>query len=270
MLLVGVAIGFAVMLLVLVGRRWSRRTRAPSEALPDDIPAGGRRSETQEPTPELLAAWIQFLKEDLAGAANALNNRLNVIAHLADEVATTSPAREHQVGARQILTEVQRAAKITHGLLRRVTALAPSEVPASYLELERAPTVRPAHLLIVEADQANRTVMTKLFSKLGHRVTAVSDGFEAFDLVQRTRVDCIVCELHLPSVGGRTLFEQIAELIPPLSRRFVFATGDFTRPSSRDFLEHSGCPIVAKPYSVEELLAAVSRVLSSVPVAGDG
>lgn len=257
------------MLLVVVVRGRSRKTRAPSHGLQDDSAAEAGPRETEEPPRELLAAWVEFLKDDLAGAANALNNRLNVIGQLAADMATTSPAREHQAEAQQILTEVQRAAKITHGLLRRVTGLAPGEVPAAYGKLERSPPSRPAHLLIVEADAANRAVMTKLFMKLGHRVTAVSDGFEAFYLLQTTTVDCIVCELHLPSVGGRTLFEQVAELTPPLSRRFVFATGDFTRPSSRDFLEESGCPIVAKPYRVEELLGAVSSVLSSLPVTGD-
>jgi DNA-binding response OmpR family regulator len=49
--------------------------------------------------------------------------------------------------------------------------------------------------------------------------------------------------------------------MPNLVRRFVFVTGDFTTPDSRAFLERTGQPVVAKPYEVAELLAAVALVL---------
>ncbi len=267
MLLAGFGVGVAVAVLAVAVLRFGGRKEEPTKAGPDDVLSWA--GEQEEPPRELLSAWVEFLKDDLARAANALNNRLNVIARLAENLAEVRLTREEKADAQQILSEVQRAAKITQGLLRRVTGLAPGEVPAAYRELEVSPPARPVHILVVEDDAANRSVITKLFTKLGHRVTAVSDGYEAFHFLQGTRVDCIVCDLHMSSVGGRTLFEQVEELMPPLSRRFVFATGDFTRPSSREFLEQSGCPIVAKPYAVEELLGAVWSVLSKLPVEKD-
>lgn len=224
-------------------------------------PAAGDPSGDGMPPRELLAAWVEFLKDDLARAVNALNNRLNAIAGITDDLMSPAYPPEQNTAAERIRTEVRRAAKITRGLLRRVTAIAPDSVPATYEGLDVSAEVRPARLLVVEDDTSNRTVITKLFKKLGHQVTAVSNGFEAFELLQHQEVDCVICDLRMASLSGRTLFEQVEELLPHLARRFVFVTGDYTRPSSREFLEQSGCPVVAKPYAAEQLLAAVSGVL---------
>ncbi len=268
MLLVGgTALGAAVTLLTVAVVTALRRRHPPAERV------HGFESEEQQVGTgvrlprELQAAWVEFLREDLARAVNALNNRLNVIASLAEDLRGAGIPAEEQAQAEQIQTEVRRAAKITRGLLRRVTPDAPNTVPAAFESLAVSRSMRPAHLLIVEDDPANRSVMTKLFTKLGHRVSAVSNGFEAFELLERTPMDCIICDLRMPSVSGRTLYEQVEKLLPNLSPRFVFVTGDFTRPASREFLDVAGCPVIAKPYETAELLEAVSQVLIKTAVA---
>jgi hypothetical protein len=42
----------------------------------------------------------------------------------------------------------------------------------------------------------------------------------------------------------------------------VFVTGDYTRDATREFLQRTGQPVLGKPYEVEELVAAVARVLA--------
>ncbi len=253
--------------LVALSRKRKPRLIAERSEAPSNGAVVPATQSTEEPPRELLAAWIEFLKDDLARAVNALNNRLNVIAQLGDSFTGPGFTKQQNERATQIRREVRRAAKITRGLLRRVSALAPDTLPDVLVGAEDAARTASAHLLVVEDDAANRTVISKLFTKLGHRVTAVSDGFEAYALLQRDPVDCIICDFRMPSVSGRTLFEQVEELMPQLVRRFVFVTGDFTRPSSRKFLDRLGAPVVAKPYAAEELVAAVDAVLSRTSVA---
>ena len=208
---------------------------------------------------ELLAAWMQFLKDDLTEAVSALHNRLTVISVVAsmDSPNLTAEQRED---LKRIRAEAERAAKITVGLLRRVHAGAPDTIPTVYKDYDGRTSGR-AHLLIVEADEANRTVMYKLFDRLGHRVTTVTNGLDAFEVLRQGGVDCVLSDLRLPYVGGRTLFEQVEEKLPHLASRFVFVTGDYTDPEARQFLEHTGQPVIGKPYDVAVLLGVVAEMV---------
>ncbi len=213
---------------------------------------------------ELLAAWLQFLKADLTEAVNALNNRLNVINALTrmDDRNLTSEQRSK---LEQIRIEVDRSARITTGLLRRVSSVAPNTKPPVFDEYDGVPE-RPAHILLVEDDASNRVVIAKLFERLGHRVLPVTNGLDAYDALRHEQIDCVVCDLRLPYTGGRTLFEQIERDMPHIASRFVFVTGDYTDPESRLFLEQTGQPFIGKPYEVEVLLGAVAKTLQQVGV----
>ncbi|MFQ5703754.1 MAG: response regulator [Gemmatimonadales bacterium] len=219
------------------------------------------------PGRELLSAWVQFLRSEIAEAANAMHNRLNVIAAAAEmDQGNLSEPQRHALS--QIKVEVTRAAKISRGLMRRVTSMAPDSVPPALYEYEGEPMER-ARILVVEDDEANRSVMTRLFQSLGHDVIPVSDGRDAFQVLERDSVDCIISDIRLPYMGGRTLFEQVEEQLPQLTRKFIFVTGDYTRPESREFLERTGQPLIGKPYELNSLLGAVAETLKRRHVAGD-
>jgi hypothetical protein len=41
----------------------------------------------------------------------------------------------------------------------------------------------------------------------------------------------------------------------------LLLTGDTNHPRSREFIERSGCVLLEKPFEIEDLLAAVRRVI---------
>ncbi len=216
---------------------------------------------------DVLRAWVDFLRDDVATSVNALNNRLNAILDLVrqlEEGKGTEADRREVFGT--IHDEVRRAAEVTSRLLRRTDAMAPEGVP-KMLEPFAEANAPPAHVLVVEDDADNRSAITRLLYRLGHRVTACANGVEAMAVLELGPVDCIISDLRMPALGGRSLYEQVEERMPNLARRFVFVTGDYTLPESRAFLERSGQPVVAKPYEVAELLGAVAGVLRRARVA---
>jgi CheY-like chemotaxis protein len=220
-------------------------------------------SESEEPPREVLAAWVQFLRGDITEAVNALNNRLNVIgAHASMEEQNLTDEQKHLL--EQIRLEVGKAAKITAGLLRKVTAMAPDTAPAVIHEYDGS-SLETANILLVEDDDANRAVIRKLFERLGHTVTAVTNGLEAYEVLRAGAVDCVISDVRLPFAGGRTLFEQVEQNLPHLASRFVFVTGDYTNPESRAFLDQTGQPVVGKPYELDTLLGAVAAILHKLP-----
>lgn len=209
---------------------------------------------------ELLAAWVQFLKADILEAVNALHNRLNVISHSAVEALSDDLTPEQKRAIDRIRSEGERATNITTGLLHRVDLLAPAALPPVVFEYDgsRLPSGR---ILLVDNDEANRNVIGKLLRRLGQQVTAVTDGFDAFSELESAGADCIICDVRLPYLDGRTLFEQVEHQLPHLASRFVFVTGDYTNPATLGFLERTGQPYIGKPYELESLLGSVAAIL---------
>ncbi len=219
----------------------------------------------EEPEHELVEAWVQFLRDHVTRAVNDLNNRLNAIVGLAQELEDQNFNDAQREGVSRMQGEVRGATEITGSLLNRVTSEAPEVAPPAWNLLRDRPA-RPGRILVVEDDESNRTVMTRLFRKLGHQVIAVSSGYEAFEVIQDGQLDCIISDLRMPTLGGKTLFEQVENRKPDMASRFVFVTGDYTRPESYEFLQQSGRPVVGKPYEIDQLLAAVATVFGEMGV----
>ena len=217
---------------------------------------------------EVLRASLQFLRDDLAASVNTLNNHLNAILDAARAVGEAEPnlGPDGQARLATIHEEVRRAAAITSRLLHRADATAPEGPPsAAHVPSDARAGAITSHVLVVEDDADNRTAITRLLYRFGHRVTACANGVEAMGILELGPVDCIVSDLRMPALGGRSLYEQVEEQMPNMARRFVFVTGDYTTPESRTFLERAGQPVVAKPYEVADLLSAVAAVLRRGP-----
>jgi CheY-like chemotaxis protein len=113
-------------------------------------------------------------------------------------------------------------------------------------------------ILVVDDDAAHRDALTQLLKRDGHVVDAVGDGLAAMAKLRgRPLFDVVLADLQMPQLGGRGLYEQLAESNPPVARRFVFMTGDRARPETQEFLSACGQPSVMKPYELGELLAAI-------------
>jgi CheY-like chemotaxis protein len=131
----------------------------------------------------------------------------------------------------------------------------------------QAPTLPRLRILVVDDDAVNREAMRMLLEREGHDVVAVEDGLAAAGRLAPTgspptftRFDAVVTDLQMPRLGGRALYEQVAEEQPQLARRFVFVTGDGARADTRTFLEDCGQPAVLKPYELQDLLSAIGAV----------
>jgi len=197
---------------------------------------------------------------DIMEAVNTLHNRLNVISHTVSDAKSQDLAPETRQALERIRSEGERAAKITTGLLHRVYALAPDTIPPVLFDYDGS-KMPSGRILLVESDEGNRSVIVRIFEKLGQQVTAVSNGFEAFASMEDAEPDCIISDVRLPYLDGRTLFEQVEHQKPHLAARFVFVTGDYTNPATVKFLQTTGQPYIGKPYEMETLLGAVAAIL---------
>jgi len=72
----------------------------------------------------------------------------------------------------------------------------------------------------------------------------------------------VVLDYRLPDIRGDALYAYMAAKQPDLSGKAVFLTGDIV-PDVRDALERTGCPVVAKPFELNHLVAIVDEVLAA-------
>jgi two-component system, cell cycle sensor histidine kinase and response regulator CckA len=91
-----------------------------------------------------------------------------------------------------------------------------------------------------------------------HDVTVVARPSEAFALLAANQsFDVILCDLLMPELGGRGVFERLKADWPQLAANVVFMTGGAFTPESREFLSRLPHRVLMKPFSIAELEAAV-------------
>jgi hypothetical protein len=106
----------AVAALVLLGRlvraaerivvRAAAPSAVPAAPLPHQI---GEMAASGKPSKELVAAWVQFLRDEVADSANALNNRLAVIKtlHQRFDASRLTPEQQRDLECAAVLERAE-------------------------------------------------------------------------------------------------------------------------------------------------------------------
>jgi signal transduction histidine kinase/CheY-like chemotaxis protein len=121
-----------------------------------------------------------------------------------------------------------------------------------------------ARVLVVEDEPTVARLISDVLEDEGLHVEALLDGREALERAAEDDYDLVICDMKMPELDGEHFYKSLAASGNPLSRRFLFVTGDIVAAHTHDFLERNQLPNVAKPFRVEELTEKVRRVLSLV------
>ena len=100
-----------------------------------------------------------------------------------------------------------------------------------------------------------------MLERAGYSVTSVENGIAGFAALQQNRFDAIVCDVRLPFLSGRGFYDQVQVDYPEMACRMVFVSGWAKDPSVRQAIQETGRPMVAKPFSMEILAAAVQAAI---------
>jgi CheY-like chemotaxis protein len=81
-------------------------------------------------------------------------------------------------------------------------------------------------LLIVDDEPVTRTLLTQIFSNMGHEVKTAEDGFSALEQIRAEVPDVLLSDLNMPGMSGFELLSVVRRRIPEI---YVIATsGAFT------------------------------------------
>lgn len=114
---------------------------------------------------------------------------------------------------------------------------------------------------MIEDEPAVARLIADVLAEEGHRAEVALDSREGLALIGKQAYGLVLCDLRMPYLSGRSLFQDLQRRKHPLCRRFVFVTGDALSPNTAQFLKTSGVPYLAKPFLIEELKAVVQRAL---------
>lgn len=117
------------------------------------------------------------------------------------------------------------------------------------------PQASAQHVLIVDDDHAIAELLAEVAERIGFIATTVNSGDAAKERVaaRAGRFDAILCDIRMPSGDGPAFYDWLQVQYPKLARRIGFVTGDTLGPFAGRFLARSGCPMLEKPFSLDDV-----------------
>lgn len=119
-------------------------------------------------------------------------------------------------------------------------------------------------VLIVDDDPGITRTLQIALSKAGYDVTEALDGQEALRLWREHGADLVIADLHMPDKNGLEVIMELRAFSPSTP---VIAISDGGRTKQMGLLGDAkllgAVRTVPKPFTLEEMLAAVAQELSS-------
>jgi two-component system cell cycle sensor histidine kinase/response regulator CckA len=132
--------------------------------------------------------------------------------------------------------------------------------PVKPVEAPRHP--RRATVLVVDDELALVTSLHRMLSGRGYDVLRAGSGEEAIRVITRNPVpvQVVLTDLKMPGLSGRDLFDAISEVSP--SARILVMSG-YAPDDLRELIEERQMPFLAKPFALDDLVAAIERALAT-------
>ena len=195
----------------------------------------------------------------------------DVVEHAFDPFFTTKPVGEGTgLGLATVYGIITRSGGHAHfysepGVGTTFVALFPAfDTASAAVGAQPASAVSwEATVLLVEDEQALRTVTRRILEAAGYKVLTASDGAEALAAVgaDGEPVDLLLSDVVMPEMFGPELAQRLQERKPSI--RVLFMSG-FAQPVLGEAMEMGTVDMIEKPFTGPALLARVERALATV------
>jgi len=126
----------------------------------------------------------------------------------------------------------------------------------------------PEHILVVEDDIFLRRLNTQVLERSGYEVDAAADGAAAWKELNTDSYDLLITDNSMPKVSGVELLKKMRAarmVLPVIMATGALPTKEFTR---YPWLQPAAT--LLKPYTGEEILSVVKKVLREAEGSADG
>lgn len=111
---------------------------------------------------------------------------------------------------------------------------------------------------IIEDDPSYSAMMDTILQMEGFDVRIASDGQSGLAMLRENRPDLILCDIMLPDMDGHVVLETLKNERACADIPFIFVTALGGRADVRRGMSNGADDYLPKPFSAEELLAAIT------------
>lgn len=123
------------------------------------------------------------------------------------------------------------------------------------------PSDSPPRILVIEDDDAVRTVLGRTLTHAGFAPVLAAGAAEA-ELLLSDSIAAMVLDFRIPGSRGDLFFYYASSRFPLLRRRTVFLTGD-TSVEVEQMVAHTGCALRHKPFVNASLMGLLRSLVES-------
>ncbi|MBI3587222.1 MAG: response regulator [Ignavibacteriales bacterium] len=117
-------------------------------------------------------------------------------------------------------------------------------------------------ILVVDDEDALRTVLSSELEGEGYKVNTAADGAEAITILKSQAFDLILLDIKMPNVDGFEVLKFVKDNHP--TTKVIMLTGFADLKNAIESKKLGAEDFVSKPYDLVDLLTTVERVLSGV------
>jgi DNA-binding NtrC family response regulator len=128
-----------------------------------------------------------------------------------------------------------------------------------------------ARILLIDDDDAVRTMVSLALDRNGHTVIEACNGEEGLALFPRVKADLLITDLVMPGKGGLAVLAEVRGRSPPVKAIAMSGGGRWGPWDDLEEARNLGAArVLAKPFSLDTLIAAVDELLASgAPISRD-
>lgn len=115
-------------------------------------------------------------------------------------------------------------------------------------------------ILVVDDEDALRTVLSSELAGEGYEVETAADGDEAINVVQTKPFDLVLLDIKMPKVDGFEVLKFLKSKYPNV--KVIMLTGFADLKNAIESKKLGAEDFVSKPYDLVDLLTTIERVVS--------
>jgi DNA-binding NtrC family response regulator len=119
---------------------------------------------------------------------------------------------------------------------------------------------KKSSVLVVDDEDALRTVLSSELINEGYEVRSAADGDEAISELEKNAYDMVLLDIKMPRMNGFEVLKHLKQKHP--KTKVVMLTGFADLKNAIESKKLGADDFVSKPYDLVDLLTTIERVLS--------